>query len=127
MALKSFNCVRPNDIFDMDGKTYVAERWSRDKLIAVDQATGQGWKIRRDPYFQVNVTGQKPIVQNKIIPGELFIWKGRKGEAMLFRLVQQLPGKLIAKNPIDGKQWTLSGNSCSYASVDDVIMKRVQL
>jgi hypothetical protein len=59
----------------------------------------------------VEVTGKKAFVTVPLSPGDLFIYKGKKGEAMLFKFKEYDKHKrLVAICPIDQRQWTLAGD-----------------
>ena len=125
--MDAFRNLKPNDIFTLDSKSYIVERIGRSSggLMSVnctEETTGQGWRIRRQPSCPIVITGTKPLVRAKLTKGEMMIWKGNKGEALLFiHQATDSRGRITAINPIDGKQWTLSGNGASYASFDDVM------
>ncbi len=123
--------LRVDDIFEMDGKIYTCTRNPRrGKLgtvsLGADDVNGQGWRIRREGSYEVVITGKKPKVKQDLVKDEYFLYKGKKGEALFFQFIAKADdGTIKAKNPIDGKIWSLHGSS--YARVDDVIDQKVIL
>lgn len=127
----TFGSLSENDVFVLDGKTYIVTGRGRRSGLMISiyadlDGTTQGWRIKRHYSHQVEIVGKKPVIRmTNINPGDLFIRKGRKGEAILYELVSMSGNTLIAINPLDGKKWTLRGGA--FAKLNDVLNKNVVL